>query len=135
MKYPVTAKLRMESKIIHVINTDNVQQNTVHFEYHESILGHTDLYVLTVNRVTDKVFLLTRIKGNDDLECLHKALDYLTDMYKPDNNYIVRWKAEDSDEIHRSYFRAKNEDGVKEKFEFDTLANATIVSIEQSPIC
>ena len=136
MKYPITTKLRMESAIIHTINTDNVARNTVHFEYHENILGHTDLYVVTVNRITDNVFLLTHVTGEDDLDCLSKALSYVSDMYAPDHNYIVKWTdgmGEDMG-IHTSYFRAKDEEEVKEKFEFDILSDRQIVSIEQTSI-
>lgn len=132
------SRIELESKIINVVRANNTRGNTFHFQYDRAPLGFEAeldyvLEVITRNVMNGQLFLLKRIEGTSETDCLNRMLEYVESKYKDENNYTVIWNDKDGDE-HESYFRSTNEEEVRTKFYFSGHNDATITEIKLNPI-
>src|ERR1700719_3260892 len=96
------ARLQKEIKHLLGVNTDNLV-----FEFSER--GNVlKLDLVTVNPRHNQSFLFHSAEGIDKVDALKKMVDYVRQNYKEENSYTVQWTTKESNELHTSYFRAKN---------------------------
>jgi hypothetical protein len=96
------AGLQKEIKDLLGLNTDNLV-----FEY--STHGNTvKLDLITVNPRHNQSFLFHSAEGVDKVDALNKMLSYVRQNYKNESSYTIQWTTINSNELHTSYFRAKN---------------------------
>ena len=127
-------KINYESKIIQVVSLDNSRGNTIHFLWNTTKhLEYTVLEIITHNPRNSQNFLLKRMNGISQEDCLVKMFAYLKKEYKEEHNWTVFWIDEDGNE-HQSYFVGTDEDEVKTKFFYDENTTAKIERIKKSPI-
>jgi hypothetical protein len=96
------ARLQSEIKDTLGLNTENIV-----FEY-SSLGNKIKLDLITVNPRHNQSFLFQTTEGVDKRDALEKMVDYLKKNYKTDNSYTVQWTKHGDNELHTSYFRAKN---------------------------
>ncbi len=77
--------------------------------------GKTRLDLITINPKHDQSFLFHSLVAADRLEALGAMFDYVDKHFRKDQSYTVQW-AQQSGELHTSYFRAKDMYEVLDKF-------------------
>lgn len=65
-------------------------------------------------------------------ECYKLMLEYATETFKQDHNFVVKWHKEGLDQAQISFFRGKDEDEVRTKFYHDNDGN--ILEVVLMPI-
>ena len=102
------------------------------FKQKEHILR---LDLITINPKHDQSFLFHTTKSEDKMGALTKMLDYIKNHYKDDLTYTLQWMKIGENELHTSYFRAKNIYEVLNKFYFERDLNSyKIYGIALNPI-
>jgi len=96
------AGLQKQIKDLLGLGTDNLV-----FEY--ATIGNTvKLDLITVNPRHNQSFLFHSSEGIDKVDALKKMLDYVKRNYEDENSYTIQWTTIHSNDLHTSYFRAKN---------------------------
>ena len=104
------------------------------FEYDE-IDGKIKLDVITVNAKHRQSFLFHSVMAHDKLDALKKMLEYVKVYKEKYSSYTIQWCLKDDNELHTSYFRAKNIIAALEKLYYGRDANSLIVfSVVLNPI-
>jgi hypothetical protein len=104
------------------------------FDYRETGQGMR-LDVITVNPRHNQSFLFHHSTGYDRLDALQKVHTYVMDHYEKQNSYTVQWSARGLNELHTSYFRAKDIPEALDKLNFGRDPNSlTIFSVVLNPI-
>lgn len=104
------------------------------FDYSE-IGDQTRVDVITVNPKHRQSFLFTQTLGNDRLEALRKALDYVTTYKEKENSYTIQWSLRGDNELHTSYFRSRNIPEAIDKLLYGREPNSIeIYSVVLNPI-
>lgn len=97
--------------------------------------GETNLHVITVNPKHNQSFLFHTTKGYNRLDALKKMLDYVKNYKEKESSYTVQWSLKESNELHTSYFRAKNIMAALDKFYYGRDLNSIVVfSVKLNPI-
>ncbi len=97
--------------------------------------GETNLHVITVNPKHNQSFLFHTTKGYNRLDALKKMLDYVKNYKEKESSYTVQWSLKESNELHTSYFRAKNIMTALDKFYYGRDLNSIVVfSVKLNPI-
>lgn len=105
------------------------------FEFHEQPSNKTRLNLVTVNPRHSQSFLFHAVDGYDRTDALRKMLDYVKTYREKKNSYTIQWSMRNSEELHTSYFRAKDIMEALEKLHFGRDPNAlTIFSVVLNPI-
>jgi hypothetical protein len=108
--------------------------NQILFEFDESE-KETILDLITVNAVHRQSFLFQTVKGYDKIDALKKMLDYVKNYKDRESSYTIQWCIKENNELHTSYFRAKNIISALEKLYYGRDANSLIVfSVVLNPI-
>jgi hypothetical protein len=95
----------------------------------------TQLDVITSNPRHDQSFLFHSVKGLDKLEAASKLLEYVQLHYQKEDSYTLQWIKIGEQNLHTSYFRAKNIYQVLDKFYFERGVNLyRIYSISLNPM-
>jgi hypothetical protein len=109
-----------------------VNGNTIHFDWDRAPFGgNYVLKVITHNIKTNQNFLYKQVDADTEMGCWELMLLYVEKSSKMDSNFTVSWKTADGKE-HLSYFRAKDEDEVRNKFYHDN--DGEILGIKLNPI-
>lgn len=77
------------------------------FEFNEQ-QGKVKLDLITINPKHNQSFLFHSVVGVDKTEAASKMLDYLKHYKDKENSYTIQWAKRGENELHTSYFRAKN---------------------------
>jgi hypothetical protein len=127
--------IQYESKIIDVVRKDNHRNNTIHFVWDRTPFEPNDfvLQVVTRNVQNGQLFLLKQVEAPTHTECLKQMLDYVKGTFKEDSNWTVFW-VDVEGHPHMSYFRGKDQDEVRAKFDYDKNGEVEIVDIRLNPI-
>lgn len=105
------------------------------FEFEESLAGKVRLNLITINPRHNQSFLFHYVEGYDRVHCLKQMLDYVKSNREKKNSYTIQWSMRESDELHTSYFRAKDVLEAIEKLHFGRDPNSLIIfSIVLNPI-
>lgn len=104
------------------------------FDYDEEN-GEIKLNVITVNPKHNQSFLFHSVSGFNKVDCLSKMLDYVKNYKEKESSYTIQWSLKESNELHTSYFRAKNVLDALDKFYYGRDLNSIIVfSVKLNPI-
>lgn len=112
----------------------NLGPTSILFEYSEVSDG-TRLDLVTVNPRHNQSFLFHTSVGRDKVEALQHLYDYVQHSYEKRNSYTIQWSIVGENELHTSYFRAKDIPEALDKLYFGRDANAlNIFSVVLNPI-
>ena len=104
------------------------------FDYHDKA-NQVRLDLVTVNPRHEQSFLFRSETGYDKVDVLKKALDYVKTYKEKDNTYTIQWANRSEEELHTSYFRAKDISEAIDKLNFGRDPNSiTIFSVVLNPI-
>jgi len=87
------------------------------------------LKIITYNRIHQKSFLLKELVGENHLELLQTAFNYIKETIKEENKYIVDWTDIETGEKHISYFRGVDISEIKSKLYY-SVENITHIRID-----
>ncbi len=123
------ARLQKDIKDMLGLNTENLV-----FEY--SVHNNTiKLDLITVNPRHNQSFLFNTAEGIDKIDALKKMRDYVKRKYKEENSYTIQWTTLDSNELHTSYFRAKDMYNALDKLYYGRDMNTiSVYIIKLNPI-
>lgn len=122
---------KLQSEIESYLNLGNTQ---IVFDYQNSDRG-TRLDVITVNPRHNQSFLFQTTSGYDKIDALKKMLDYVKTFKEKENTYTIQWVIRNEDELHTSYFRAKDIPEAIDKLHYGRDPNSvTIFSVVMNPI-
>jgi hypothetical protein len=108
--------------------------NQIIFEFSEANQLIT-LDLITVNPKHRQSFLFHTTKGVSKTDALKKMLDYVKNYKEKETSYTVQWSLKGENELHTSYFRAKNVMHALEKFYYGRdINNITVFSVVLNPI-
>lgn len=95
----------------------------------------TKLNLITVNPRHNQSFLFHSIIGVDKLDALKKMLEYVKSRFEQDNSYTIQWRVSGEQELHTSYFRAKNMYEALDKLYYNRDMNTiTVYSLKLNPV-
>jgi len=77
------------------------------FEFSEQE-GKVKLDLITINPKHNQSFLFHSEIGVDKTDAASKMLDYVKHYKDRENSYTIQWAIRGENELHTSYFRAKN---------------------------
>lgn len=104
------------------------------FDFRESGQG-TRLDVITVNPRHNQSFLFHYTTGYDRLDALQQMLTYVREHHERKNSYTLQWTLKGDNELHTSYFRAKDIPEAIDKLHFGRDPNGiTIFSVVLNPL-
>lgn len=108
--------------------------NQILFEFDERD-KEVILDLITVNAVHRQSFLFHTECGHDKRDVLKKMLDYVKNYKERESSYTIQWCIKDKNELHTSYFRAKNIISALEKLYYGRDSDSLIVfSVVLNPI-
>jgi len=104
------------------------------FDFQESE-GESELYVITVNPRHNQSFLFHTTKGFSRVDALQQMLEYVKTHRDKKNSYTIQWSVKGDNELHTSYFRAKDIPEAIDKLHFGRDPNSVnIFSVVLNPI-
>ncbi|RYD76384.1 MAG: hypothetical protein EOP53_14785 [Sphingobacteriales bacterium] len=104
------------------------------FEYSNAD-GHIKLDLVTVNPRHNQSFLFHSTLGVDKVDALEKMCEYVRGNHHGENNYTVQWTAKDDNQLHTSYFNAKNIYEALDKLYYGRDMNTiTVYIVKLNPI-
>lgn len=93
------------------------------------------LNLITVNPRHNQSFLLHTLLGVDKLDALQKMLEYVQGSYDKESSYTLQWRVNGDEELHTSYFRARDMYEALDKLYYNRdLNNITVYSLVLNPI-
>ncbi|MDR9375270.1 MAG: hypothetical protein RI842_08670 [Schleiferiaceae bacterium] len=106
------------------------------FDYHEKAGGQgTRLDVITVNPRHNQSFLFHSTEGYDKIDALNQMLEYVKEHRDKKNSYTIQWSLKGENELHTSYFRAKDIPEAIDKLHYGRDPNGiTIFSVVLNPV-
>lgn len=122
----------LESIITRHIYKNNQSGCTVHYIYGGCGMDPCSLQVVTHNPDTNRSFLMHEVTASSKLECLSKMLQYVTDNFRDEHVWSVRWQDMGGQE-HLSYFSAVDEQHARNKF-MSVPGDGVILSVQKMPI-
>lgn len=130
-------QIRLQHEIGEILREDNGV--SCHFDYHVNLLSDYEtikLNLLTYNQRHNEYMLLHSVKGTSSLDCLNKIRTYLQQHSRTEKtiSYSVKWKRNDENDEHVSYFTGSSEDEVEEKFLHEKNASDYTYTILQNPV-
>ena len=104
------------------------------FDYQPAGLG-IRLDVITVNPRHNQSFLFHSVEGYSKIDTLKNMLDYVKVYREKKNSYTIQWSVKGENELHTSYFRAKDIPEAIDKLHYGRDPNGiTIFSVVLNPL-
>ena len=101
------------------------------FEEHDH---HVDLHLITVNPRHNQSFLYHKTEGTNRIQALKVMLEYVREHKQKESSYTIQWSIQGENQLHTSYFSAKNILGALDKLYFDRDPNTiTVFSVNLNP--
>ncbi len=112
----------------------NLGSTRIVFDYHDKgKLMRLDL--VTVNPRHDQSFLFHTVEGYDKIDVLKKMFEYVKIYRDKENTFTIQWIVKGKEELHTSYFRAKDIPEAIDKLHYGRDPNSvTIFSVVMNPI-
>lgn len=105
------------------------------FDYKNDDEGNMRLDVITVNPRHDQSFLFHTTVGYNKIDALHQMLEYVKHHRDKKNSYTIQWSIKGGNELHTSYFRAKDIPEAIDKLYYGRDPNSiSIFSVVLNPI-
>lgn len=112
----------------------NLGETSIVFDY-DKHNDKTRLNLITVNPRHNQSFLFHYVTGYDKADVLKKMLDYVKTYRDKKNSYTIQWSIKGDNELHTSYFRAKDIMEAIGKLHFGRDPNSiTIFSVVLNPL-
>jgi hypothetical protein len=93
------------------------------------------LDVITVNPRHNQSFLFHTTYGYDKIDALKQMLDYVKEHREKKNSYTIQWSLKGDNELHTSYFRAKDITEAIDKLHYGRDPNnMTVFSVVLNPL-
>lgn len=93
------------------------------------------LDLITINPRHEQSFLYHTVKAINKIEALEKMLEYVNSNNKTENTYTIQWRKVGQQELHTSYFIARNMYEALDKFYYQRQLNSfNIFSITLNPV-
>ncbi|MGZ5243183.1 MAG: hypothetical protein ACXWDO_04790 [Bacteroidia bacterium] len=122
---------RMQSEIQTFLG---LPSENLFFEYSQHD-GKIKLDLVTVNPRHNQSFLFHSTVGTDKVDALGKMDAYVRGNYKNENSYTVQWNAKEDNQLHTSYFNAKNIYEALDKLYYGRDMNTiTVYIVKLNPI-
>jgi hypothetical protein len=122
---------KIQKEIEHYLSLESTQMI---FDYQESSSG-IRLDVITVNPRHNQSFLFHSVTGYDKIDALKQMLDYVQVQRDKKNSYTIQWCVKGQNELHTSYFRAKDITEAIDKLHYGRDPNSiTIFSVVLNPL-
>lgn len=123
------AKLQKE-----IISRLGISQENAVFNFKEKN-GIMRFDLVTVNPKHEQSFLFHTVHGTDKVDALKKMREYIDKHYSTENSLTIQWMKIGENQLHTSYFRAKNMYDALDKFYYERDINQyKIFSISLNPI-
>lgn len=104
------------------------------FDYQPAGTG-TRLDVITINPRHNQSFLFHSVEGYNKIDALNSMLEYVKDYREKKNSYTIQWSVKGQNELHTSYFRAKDIPEAIDKLHYGRDPNGiTIFSVVLNPL-
>ncbi len=104
------------------------------FDYQEAN-GSLRLDVITVNPRHNQSFLFHSVEGFNKIDVLRKMQEYVKTFREKNNSYTIQWSIKGDNELHTSYFRAKDiPEGIDKLYYGRDPNSVTIFSVVLNPI-
>lgn len=104
------------------------------FDYQQSANG-VRLDVITVNPRHNQSFLFHSVEGYSKIDTLQSMLQYVQEYREKKNSYTIQWSVKGENELHTSYFRAKDISEAIDKLHYGRDPNGiTIFSVVLNPL-
>jgi hypothetical protein len=104
------------------------------FEYSQPD-GKIKLDLVTVNPHHNQSFLFHSTLGVDKVDALNKMCEYVRNNRKNENSYTIQWTARGDQQLHTSYFSAKNIYEALDKLYYGRDMNTiTVYIVKLNPI-
>jgi predicted ATP-grasp superfamily ATP-dependent carboligase len=105
------------------------------FDFQEGSNSGIRLDVITVNPRHNQSFLFHTTKGYDKIDALQQMLVYVKEHRDKKNSYTIQWSLAGENELHTSYFRAKDIVEAIDKLHYGRDPNGvTIFSVVLNPL-
>lgn len=102
------------------------------FEEHENYFR---LRLITANPRHNQSFLFHTTEGVSKGETLRSMLQYVQNYKEKESSYTIQWSLHGKDQLHTSYFSAKNILGALDKLYYDRDPNViTVFSVSLNPL-
>jgi hypothetical protein len=104
------------------------------FEYSDATDG-VRLDVITVNPRHNQSFLFHSVEGFNKIDALNQMLEYVKTYKDKKSSYTIQWSVKGENELHTSYFRAKDIPEAIDKLHYGRDPNGiTIFSVVMNPV-
>lgn len=111
-----------------------IEESNILFEFKENS-ETVNLEVITINAKHMQSFLFHTVEGRDKIEALESMLNYVNQSKTQYNSYTLQWSLISDDDLHTSYFRAKNIMDALDKFYHKKDINSVnVFSVVLNPI-
>lgn len=104
------------------------------FDYQPAGTG-LRLDVITINPRHNQSFLFHSVEGYNKIDALNSMLEYVKVYLEKKNSYTIQWSVKGQNELHTSYFRAKDIPEAIDKLHYGRDPNGiTIFSVVLNPL-
>ena len=104
------------------------------FDFEETEHG-MELRVITINPRHRQSFLFHEVTGKDKSDALKQVISYLKEYKEKESTYTIQWRIKGEDQLHTSYFSAKNVLSALDKLFYGRDPNSiTVFSVMLNPI-
>lgn len=111
-----------------------LEPDSIRFDFAENS-GVIQLDVVTQNPRHNQSFLFHSVEAVNREEALEKMMEYVKDYKEKESSYTVQWALVGENELHTSYFRARNIMHALDKLYHGREMNSVIVfSVKLNPI-
>jgi hypothetical protein len=125
------ASARLQNEIKRLLGLPDEQ---LVFEF-KSSGGLMKLNLVTINPRHEQSFLFHSTTGVNEPDALEKMFKYVREERRLENSFTIQWSRESENELHTSYFRARNIMEALDKFYYGRDMNSTLVySVVLNPI-
>ena len=111
-----------------------LKDNGLIFEY-QNVEQKVKLDLITVNPRHNQSFLFHSVTGYDKVDALNKMMEYVRTYKEKESPYTIQWRAHSDNELHTSYFSAKNITDALDKLYYGRDMNTiTVFSVVLNPV-
>lgn len=109
-------------------------ENSLVFHFEEQRRSSV-LRLITVNPRHNQSFLFHTVEASSKVESLRLMLEYVKNYKEEESSYTIQWTVKGDNNLHTSYFRAKNILSALDKLYYDRDPNSiTVFSVMMNPI-
>jgi hypothetical protein len=109
-------------------------ENSLVFHFEEQGRS-TVLRLITVNPRHNQSFLFHTVESASKVESLRLMLEYVKNYKEEESSFTIQWTVKGDNNLHTSYFRAKNILSALDKLYYDRDPNSiTVFSVMMNPI-